>query len=355
MNGFLLRFVLLASSAAGSLAWPNAELNSREYKAMLQASLFASPSEEQRVDTVMAVLEELQKDLTVVAAAANAVDTQGEFELKEDTPRLVRYFDTPGSCLLRHNGLTMRLRRPLDEWSNDPWEAMLKARSGDRYHSTVRMPYVEGCNTDVSQDYKNKFEEDLGHFDWTGSVYSFSQKCYFGMKDLPKHSRGNLKTVSTVWENTKDLFQKDLGFDDTVMATPLALVSNTTITEVAYEDFWVYLDDDDYGDDEAIAQAKVTLWYKTQDGIRADSGDHEMIDYTGVGDPIVAELSFRIKSEHEEWSDDTIVNMHNFWEQLGKSLSKKWLDAESMSKTSWIYQYDHDFCHPKDSDGDESS
>ncbi|CAB9510296.1 expressed unknown protein [Seminavis robusta] len=319
---------------------------------MLKASMFASPSEDKREKTVMAVLEELQKDLTLVAAGANAVDTQGEFELKDDTPRLVRYFDTPGDCLLRHNGLTVRIRRPLDEWYSDPWEAMLKACSGDRYHTTVRMPYVQGCNSEVSKEYKNKFEEDIGHFDWTGSVFSFSQKCYVAPKDLPEHSRGNLQMVSTVWENTQDFFQNDLGFDD--MSTPLALVSNTTITEIAYEDFWIYLDEDDYDDDDAMAQAKVTLWYKTQDGIITDGGEHKLPEYTGVGDPIVAELSFRIKSKHEAWTDDTIMNMHNFWEQLGTSLPKKWLDPKSMTKTSWIYQYDPEFCNPEDSNGESS-
>jgi len=63
--------------------------------------------------------------------------------------------------------------------------------------------------------------------------------------------------------------------------------------------------------------------------------------------PIVAELSFRIKAKHEDWSDTAIMTMHNFYAQCDARLRKKkrqWLDPTSMTKTKWIYKYDPDFC-----------
>ena len=339
-------------------AWPSEELNAREYKLLLNASLFATSSTnddslKQRETTILAVVSELQRDLTKAAASVQAAGIAGEFQLKHDTPRWVRYWDTPGTCVLRKNEMILRMRQSCNKKRNgdddDAWEGTLKTRNGDRYHTTARASYVKGCNEDVADQEKPKLEEDVSRYDWTGSTFSYSQDCEFVPTLLPEDSQNTLQMIGSVWRHSQELLQKELGLD---MSMPLAMVSNQTITEVAYDDFWIYLDAQDYGGDEAKAQAKLTLWYKTKEGLDLDGG--KLPRFTGSGDPILAELKLRIKSKHEEWTDATIMNMHRFYEHCGKALAGKWLDSKSMTKTAWIYKYNPTFCDPEEDDGESS-
>jgi hypothetical protein len=296
-------------------AWPNQELNSREYKTLLQTKPFLESVEE--------VLVDLQDDLSRIAAGDGANGVSGSFQRKEGTPRSVLYYDTPDDCSLARHQWTLRLRKAP---SDDAWEATLKTRSGDRYHSSYRAELVKGCH--AGEEGKHKFEEDISHFDWTGSVFSYSQKCYL---ELDEDEIDSLAFIGTVWGSMDEYLKEEFKKEGT---TPLEVVGNATITEVAYEGFFIDLED---GKKDQMAEAKVSLWY--------DSEDDSLI---------VAELSMRIESKHEDWSEKTILTMHDFWELCATSLKEKWLDSESKTKTQWVYDSDPTFCYTEDPDDEET-
>ena len=387
MNPFRVRrvfpLILLWITCSGILAWPKSEVNSREYKTMLRADVFANVTFSKAINNdngkdnhkfLNNILRNLQATLVTAASKAGAAKSRGRFTLKKGTPRHVHYYDTPGHCWLRHHSLTLRLRRDIHatstSTSQEEWEGMLKSRSGDRYHTSYRQQYIQGCHKSLQKG-KHKMEEDIGNFDWTGNVYSFSQKCHLPVAAAaPNNSdsdRGDtatlspgitsLRDIATAWDSMEDYLQSSLNLE---LETELQLVGNTSLIEVAYEDFWIPLEDD--ADDDQIAQAKLTLWYAGAGGTVNNSQLHQPSSSSSSAaaaaalssPPIVAELSFRIQSKHEAWSDPTIMTMHTFWETLGTGLQRDdWLDPESMTKTAWIYQYDDTFCQFRDDSGED--
>jgi len=346
-------------------------------------------------------LQELETILKNTAADASVV-TRGIFSLKKGTPRQVHFYDSPGHCWLRHHSLTLRLRKPfvladkggnnagqkpndnsqeeddddtdattdVEENGQDEWEGMLKSRSGDRYHTTARQSYIQGCHASVRKG-KHKFEEDIGHFEFLANVYSFSQKCHFTTRMTRQRQQRNnsntnsilstLKDIADTWgEPTHELLEQQLNLE---LSTPLQLVGNQSLIEVAYENFYLELEEDAKKDQ--IAEAKLTLWYAWQGGGEEKGGDDDTDtdqDFASssllLQPPIVAELSSRIKSKHEAWSDTSILRMHTYWEGLGKILQEqKWIDFDkaSVTKTSWIYESNNDrFCSLHQQEGDSN-
>jgi len=383
-GGRLLQvWLLFLAFASLTQAWPKAEVDSREYKAMLNVSLFSNnDSDDASLETV---LEQLQKDLTKIAAAAGATGVHGNFALNtKKTPRYVQFWDTPGTCWLHQDNFILRLRKPIvvvdknddgdddDASSSDDdddtrrlWEGTLKSRSGDRYHTTARKKYMNDCNKPHSiKKGSRKLEEDVAQFDWTGNVYSFSQKCYLpddtvimSTKKKATSKTLPLQIIPNVWDRMGDYWEESSSILSSKASTSmetatLQVVSNATVIEVSFGDFWIHLQDDGDKDDQA-AEAKVTLWYHNPNGgwdVEDDKFEtpQELQQWLHQHHtPIVAELSFRIKAKHEDWSDTAIMTMHNFYAQCDARLRKKkrqWLDPTSMTKTKWIYKYDPDFC-----------
>jgi hypothetical protein len=235
-----------------------------------------------------------------------------------------------------------------------PWEGTLKSRSGDRYHTSYRRKHMNECHTDFTQGH-SKLEEDIPHFDWTGNMFSFSQKC-----DIPavKHPLRSLQHVVDVWyEMEKNIL--DLEWD---LEAELHLVSNLTMIEVVYEDFWI---DFDTGDDDELAEVKVTLWYHDSEELynnnnrknQSTSGDEDdsrlvLMESLKQQPPVLAEMSYTIQSNKEKWSETTIMRAHSLWDQC--SNLDRWLDPKSSTKTAWVYRYDAEFCDAKNVEGESA-
>lgn len=274
----LLWLIVLQSTSA----WPDVEVESREYKAMLDALHFHEippcQSSSPKIDSLIPPLRAL--------ATSVSAKPSGSFSLKDGMPRIVEYYDTPGDCLLQNNHWILRRRQ---KHPQSTWQGTLKTRHGDRYHSTFRRKKMNECCADCV-DGGGKFEEDINLL-WH-SVFSYSHKC-----DMNESSpMTKFRDISDYWIEMKEVFA-DLNWS---LDTPLQKVGDLTVTECVYEGFTI---DFDEGGKQEVGDFSLTLWY----------------DSPHAPSPSVAELSFTIKSvgnKLEDWNKATIMRAHDFWDQV---------------------------------------
>lgn len=118
-------------------------VTSREYKVIIDGSLFADPA---------AALDVVREDTGDLAGSVG-VEVVGEFDPEDPKERTILFLDTP-DLTLRHNGLL--LRRRVKQRSGKT-EYTLKARTEDRY-------VAAGADLRAGPGLaaESKFEEDIG-------------------------------------------------------------------------------------------------------------------------------------------------------------------------------------------------
>jgi hypothetical protein len=281
------------------------QVDSREYKLMLEASRFGGSNP-------LSVIDELWNGpMRQLIQGTDGIEVKGgAFELEKD--RAVRFWDTSGGgCTLRKHGYAFRERVKVKDGKevDKKREVTLKFRHQQAEGVTVKD--MRGSHADAKQ----KFEMDIGIVGDPGSplrlVYSKSTKQPIGknkkintMAD-PLELFPGLETGLTEEGATVDRNQK------------LEMVSNLDIRERVYGKPTV-----DFG--AAEAEVSVTLWYDKQAG--------------EFREPLVAEFSFKI--DGPTFDTKTL----NRAKSLSLALQRlPWANLTASTKTSFVYQY-RNFC-----------
>ncbi|CAH9066000.1 hypothetical protein PSECIP111951_03481 [Pseudoalteromonas holothuriae] len=272
------------------ISMANPDVTSREYKLLLEPSLFDHASEAAQVNNYFSTLKPIIEQ-------AIARDVTGTMSL--DKTRTVKFFDTHASCQLKQLGYAFRERI-----YNGNSEVTLKFRSPDRYiadFENVSSP---------TQGAKTKLEADMGV---KGSnpfnvVYSHSTKA------PNTRTINNFKDINTHFPE----FESTYGLSD---AVPLAQVGNLTITEQVYKGAHIDLGSFD-------AELSITLWYAG----------------TPLANtlPLIAEASFKYEDNSADYSKKVVQRAKLAFE--GMQTINAWNATNATTKTQSVYQYNPNFC-----------
>lgn len=282
-------FLVVGFTFIGSVQ-ANPDVTSREYKLMLDASLFSYTTEYSDVQDLMADVK------TVVEAAINR-NVSGTAQLTHD--RQVEFFDTQGSCVL--NNINYAFRERIESGQS---EVTLKFRSPDRYISDFEdlSSSTSGAETkleaDVGVSADNNFKFQYGHSTTAGNSRTINR-----MDDIHAHFPG---------------FASNYGFSD---STSLSVVSNLTLSERVYKNVFIDLGQFD-------AEFSITLWY-----IGSPSQNTT---------PAVAEISFKYADSSANYTKKVVNRARDAFISI-QGLSQ-WVDTNAQTKTRFVYQYDPSFC-----------
>jgi len=257
-------------------------VGSREYKLMLNATLFNGARPFTQVDQYWAELQNL------IQGAPISRNAGGLFSLTKQ--RIVKFYDTPSSCVLKAQGYTFRERI-----ENSQREVTLKFRSNDRFISGYKNMQGNTGRSPVT-----KFEEDISAPFVSKYSHSTTQSIGQG-KNLNKMNDpiGLYSGLATYNFNSNE---------------PIILVSGLAVSEKVYKGPWV-----DLGN--LNASFSLTLWY--------DSSSSMM--------PLVAEISFKYKESKENYSDNVTNRALAVFEAM-QSMSN-WVSASSLTKTAFVFAY----------------
>ena len=283
----IIPFLFLSATTV----YANPDVTSREYKLMLDATLFNYNTES---SDVADFLDDAETD---IENALNRNVTGSEFHAKT---RDVKFFDTDGTCELNSIGYSFRERI-----ENGDSEVTLKFRSPDRYISDF-----EDLSA-TSSSAETKLEADVG-IDTNNTfkvVYGHSTKA------------PNTRTINKM-DDINDQFP---GFDsDYEFSNSLALnlVGDLTIREHVYKGRVIDLGSID-------AEISVTLWY---DGVPS-----------GSDEPVIAEVSFKYEDSSADYTKKVVNRAKTAYDTL-QSLTA-WTNPASQTKTRFVYHYDSSFCN----------
>ena len=288
MNKFSSVLVLLGLSSG---VYANPDVTSREYKLMLDASLFSYNTEASNVDSFL-------DDAEIAIEMAIDRNVTGSESLEKN--RAVTFYDTDGDCQLKELGYSFRERI-----ENGDSEVTLKFRSPDRYISDF-----EDLSANSSSA-ATKLESDIG----TSSVSTF--------KAVYSHSTtiDNTRTINEI-EDINDEFP---GFEDDYNLSNsinLGIVGNITIREHVYRGHEIDLGQHD-------ADISVTLWYNG-----TPSGNDQ---------PVVVEVSFKYEDSGADYTKKVVHRAKEVFNSLQDLTT--WTNPNSQTKTGWIYAYDPNFCN----------
>jgi hypothetical protein len=235
------------------------ELDSREYKLMLESVHFAGGAPGQAVDRF--VRDQLEPAVRQ-SFGAEAADELKEKRLDLDERRRVRFWDT-ADCALIRSGFALRERVDLNEDGRPASEAelTLKFRSSDLFlAASMRLEARAG-----TKDVESKFEEDLGAL----AVRSASGDAIVAM---PRSSRSQFSRSTSqaverdaaprTLEEVADLYPK---FDDDLHLVAgesdmsAALAPSPAYHELVYESSMLDLAK------ETKASFALTIWYEGAD------------------------------------------------------------------------------------------
>jgi hypothetical protein len=251
--------VALAALMPTSALAKGIELDSREYKLMLEPVHVAGGAPEQSVGRF--VREQLEPAVRR-SFGGKAADELKEKGLDLDERRRVRFWDT-ADCALIRSGFALRERVDLDEEgraASEP-ELTLKFRSSDLFlAASMRLEARAGA-----KDVESKLEEDLGAL----AVRSASGEAIVAMprSSRSQFSRSTSQTVDRdavprTLEEVDDLYPK---FDDDLRLVAgerdmsAALAPSLAYRELVYESSMLDLAKD------TKASFALTIWYEGAD------------------------------------------------------------------------------------------
>lgn len=280
INNFL--FAVIAAILNISVSFVNAQVDSKEFKAMLKPADFVGSTSQ--VTTKLAQLK------TALVAAAQGTSSSGSFALKSGMPRTVKFYDTT-TCDIRNKGYTFRMRR---ESGKSNWEGTLKYRNITQSEMAKRQANMDTCST---SNLGNKIELDIG-LDGD-KQYAFSQDCQISNKKVIDV----IDDVEDTWPEIDNVWVAEFGWS---LTKSIVQVGSLTITERVYDGYNINFPG-------TVAKFDVALWYNT----------------TTSTTPVLAELSFKTDGDNDS-------NVDTFFAALPTKLSA-WLDTTAPYKTTWLY------------------
>jgi hypothetical protein len=272
----LVAGVLLLGAASAHANSP-AYVDSKEYKALIDPSRFASnPSSAAAtlLSNLSARLSALGFDKTI-AGSFSADD--------RDT---LTYIDTPHTCQLMSRGYSVRTR------AGDHSDIQFKFR-----HVDEELSYW----TDVSGAGKNK-ETKLETDVTPGNLV------------LAHSTKQDATTTPTTVADLIKQFPGASALSD-ISGSALSKVAGVTVTQQEYDG-----PTSDLG--QSIAEFTLTLWY---------------VD--GATTPTLAELSFRVEADEDKYFTTPVLQRSQVLNQAIGSIGNNWNIANDGGKTSWLYAY----------------
>lgn len=268
-------------------AFANPQVNSREYKLLLNPEKFRGSPEQAaaQVDAYWNVLAD-------VVRASTRLTPAGNFNMTVD--RTTRYYDTPGSCLLLKNGLSFRERI-----QGDGREISLKQRMPGDGRATPAFDIRAR-----SWHAKDKLEEDIGG---KSAVVSNSSKQTIAMDE----KLASVADLNALFPGTSVLRIPP--------ATPFAVVGGLNIRELVYR-----------GADMGHPRFSLTLWYAP----------------SSATEPVAAEISFKYSIYGKKGVSQAVMQdaVALFKAMHDHPAILEWNAVDSMNKTEWIYAFVNDFC-----------
>ena len=295
----------------------NAEVDSREYKILLNPSLFTG-DESVRISKINDYWKVLK---SLIEKGALKSEASGHLNLEKS--RTVSFYDVQGSCDLLNASYSFRERV-----ENGKRKVTLKFRSADQLLASAQD--LRGKKSKA----KSKFEEDIAVPFISTYSSSTTQKI------------GNSKNLNKM-DDPVGLYPglKNEHFDESLA---IEKVSNLTINEYVYKRETTEIVNRVGVVDNEFS---LSLWY------------NESVSTTQA---IVVEISFKYDNEQEEFNKNDSHNISNNSSKSSKSsnssnevkhakelfmvmqenpLLAKWNSTDSLSKTATVYQYDSRFCH----------
>ena len=257
------------------------EINSREYKVMLDQRLFVERKK---------AAASFWKDLTAAADRMKGIDHEGEFDRTKK--RVITFLDTPDGTI-RRNGFVFRKRSDLEKEKS---EYTLKCRSPERYAAA-------GANVVSAATLKGKpkFEEDIA------------------APFFPRYSHSN--TVEAAKKTPKKLEQAAQLFpalgtlvrDGERCPTDVQLQPTNSV-----EMFERVLTGPAFRFKKVEAEVALILWSNGEDGR-----------------PLVAEFSFRYAVENGAVESNVAASAMEFFTELQRL---DWCVPDARTKTQYVYQ-----------------
>ncbi|MBN3803508.1 hypothetical protein GXB81_10625 [Paraburkholderia sp. Ac-20336] len=276
----------LAFFAASQVAHAGApSVGSREYKVLLMPSAFDSSP----VDTANRFLTDLQASL-----AANGFDSTVKKSFKADHDRTVLYYDSPGTCVVRQTGYSMRER-------DESGDRKIELKFGSPNESTSANTDVTGSSSKAS----SKLEDD---------ITPPSNETFSHSTSEPLSDSKNINHLSDI----NDLFPTTHAFDS-ISSQPLVPVSGLSIHELTFDG-----PTSDIGQEDA--DFTMTVWYAN-----------------GSTTPALAEISFEVDVSDKGVFTDKVTARSQLIFNTIQGMTN-WVQSPSSTKTAWVYKYQPSFC-----------
>jgi len=269
----------------------NPDVTSREYKLLLNPTLFTYTTESAQVNSYFSAF---------VSAVEAKIGRDVSGSLSLDKVRTVKFYDTAGTCQLSKLGYIFR-----DRIENGQSEVTLKYRSADPYIADFEDLSASSnqaetkLESDIGAKVDNNFVITYGH-----STTSPNTRTLNNFQDINTHFPG---------------FDNDYGIVD---STALSLVSNLSIHERVYDGGLIDLGSID-------ADVSITFWYSSVP--------------TSAQKPVVVEVSFKYKDSSADYTK-AVVNRAKLSFDAMQTLSS-WNSTSSISKTQYAYTYNPTFCN----------
>lgn len=268
----------------------NPDITSREYKLLLDPGKFTYSSESSTVSSYYSAAQ---------SQIQTAINRSVSGALAYDRTRLIRFYDSPGSCLLNSKGYIFRERV-----ENGSSEVTLKYRGYDRYIADFE-------NLSGSQPSAvTKLEEDVTSKTGQPFVVAISHAT----------TEPNTRTLN----DFQDVNVHFPGFAASYAipnSTPLTLVSNFTATERQYSGPVIDLGEFD-------AELVLTLWYHGTP--------------TSSSKPVVAEVSFKYADPAADYTKPVVNRAATAFAALNGMSS--WVSTTAQTKTQYVYNLNPTFC-----------
>ncbi len=287
-----ISILVLFGSLCISQVWAAPQVTSREYKLLLQADKFSYSNESADVNAYM------QQAKNVIAQQISRT-VSGTMVL--DKQRLVRFYDSPSTCLLNNMGYSFRERV-----ENSASEVTLKFRSNDHYLTDF------ADLSSPTSGAKSKLEDDITQTATQGFLVGASKST-----TVPNtRTLNDFLDIHTHFPGFKTTF----GISD---SQALSLVGGLTVYERNYTGVVIDLGEFD-------ATVDLSLWY-TQ------------APYAGLK-PAVVEVSFKYEDPKAIYTNKVVQRAAMSFSAL-KSLSNYNAPSTTQTKTQFIYKYQPSFCN----------
>ena len=252
------------------------ELNSREYKLMLEPAHFAGGAPQEAVDEFLR--DQMERAISE-SFGGDAADELARKGVDLEKHRSVRFLDTQG-CVLNDNGFALRERVDLDD--NDrpasKPEITLKFRSSDLFLAADMQLKAK------AEGAESKFEEDIGPLSLTNAGERFvasprSARSQFSRSTSQTVKQGELPQNLEDVDKLYSTFSEDLQLVAGEIDLQAALKPGPEYRELVYRSSKLDVTED------TKAKFALTIWYE---GV----GNHNQ--------PALVEVSFSYDTDHGE-------------------------------------------------------